>query len=119
MPKNYLLTFFICFFICFFSSKINAQIQLTDSNLPIVVIETFGQINEFQRITAEMGIINNADGERNYITDEYNEYDGQIAIKYRGSSSLGFDKKNYSVETQTETGENNNVPLFGFAEEND
>ena len=93
--------------------------ELTDSNLPIIVIETFGEINEFERIVAEMGIINNADGERNYITDEFNDYDGRIEIKYRGSSSLGFDKKNYSVETQTETGENNNVSIFGFPEEND
>ena len=119
MQKYTCFSFSLYFFLFFFSTKINAQIQLTDSNLPIIVIQTFGEINEFERIVAEMGIINNANGERNYITDEYNEYDGRIEIKYRGSSSLGFDKKNYSVETQTETGENNNVSIFGFPEEND
>lgn len=98
--------------------------EFTDSNLPIVLIETVEEINDESRVTGQMRIINNtnADGEseRNYITDTPNEYMGQIGIKYRGSSSLAFfDKKSYNVETRLENGENWNVSLFGWPDEND
>jgi hypothetical protein len=97
-----------------------ANINFTSSNLPIVVIETQGQqIPDEPKITAEMGIINNGPGNRNQITDPYNEYDGFIGIEIRGSSSQAFPKKQYGIETRDSTGDNNNVPLFGWPKEND
>ncbi len=90
-----------------------------ESNLPIIVINTFGQvIPDEPKINVHMGIINNASG-INKITDPFNGYDGNIGIEIRGSSSQMFEKKNYTVETRTSTGENNNVPLLGMPEEND
>ena len=71
----------------------------TSSNLPIVVINTNGQsIQDDPKISADMGIIYNGLGIRNYLTDERNNYNGKIGIEYRGSSSQMFPKKQFGVE---------------------
>ena len=79
--------------------------DFTDSNLPIVVINTFGQdIIDEEKITCEMGIINNGPGMRNYLTDPYNDYFGDIGIELRGSTSQQYPKKSYGVETRDSLG---------------
>lgn len=90
------------------------------SNIPLMVINTDGQtiLNE-PRITAHMGLIYNGEGMDNSLQDTYNMYDGQISIEIRGESTQGFPKKSYSIETQTDSGTNNNVSLLGLPEEND
>ena len=96
------------------------QVELTVSNLPIVVIETGGQeIVDEPRIVADMGIICNGEGQTNYITDPYNNYSGKISIEYRGSTSMDFRKKSYGLETQYPNGANRNVSLMGMPAEND
>jgi hypothetical protein len=90
-----------------------------ESNLPLIIINTLDQwIPDEPKIEVHMGIINNPGGV-NKKTDPFNEYDGKIAIEIRGSSSQMFEKKNYTLETRTATGENNNVPLLGMPAEND
>lgn len=94
--------------------------KLESSNLPIVLIDTKGQnIPDDPRIVADMGIIYNGPGERNYITDPFNDYDGKISIEIRGESAQMFPKKSYRLETQDSLGNNNNVPLLGMPKEND
>ena len=89
------------------------------SNLPIMVIDTYGnQILDEPRIDAFMGIIDNDSGV-NMLGDNYNGYDGQITIEKRGNSSQWNDKTPYRFETVNEQGENNNVSLLGMPEEND
>ena len=89
------------------------------SNLPIIVIDTYGnQIPDEPRIDAFMGIIDNDSGV-NSLGDNYNGYDGQITIEKRGNSSQWNDKTPYRFETINEEGENNNVSLLGMPEEND
>ena len=102
--------------------KLSAQeVDFTSSNLPIVVIDTRGQEipKESPRIRADMGIIWNGPGQRNEITDPFNDYDGMISIKIHGSSSGGWSKKSYSIETEKPDSSNNNVPLLGMPKEND
>ncbi|RKY52206.1 MAG: spore coat protein CotH, partial [Candidatus Neomarinimicrobiota bacterium] len=83
--------------------------ELTQSNLPIIVINTFSrEIPDEPKITAHMGIINN-ENQPNHISDPFNEYDGYIGIETRGSSSQMFPKKSYSIETRDEIGNNLNV----------
>lgn len=95
-------------------------VSFLSSNLPLIAINTNGaNIQDEPRITARMGIIDNGAGNTNFWTDPYNDYDGQISIEIRGSSSQSFDKKNYSLETQNANGENLNVKLLGMPEEND
>jgi hypothetical protein len=90
------------------------------SNLPLIFINTNGQsIEHEERIVAEMGIINNGIGSRNYTDDTFNDYEGRIAIELRGSSSAGYPKPQFRFETQDSLGENLNVSLCGLPEEND
>ncbi|HRK27501.1 MAG TPA: CotH kinase family protein [Chitinophagales bacterium] len=97
----------------------NPYLNFTQSNLPIMVINTNGQnISDDPKITADMGIIDNPSG-INYLTDPFNGYEGKIGIEIRGTSSQSFPKKGYGFETQNEDGSNRNVSLLGLPEEND
>lgn len=97
-----------------------SQLVFTSSNLPIVVLNTNGQtIPDDHKITADMGIIYNGEGVRNYLTDPFNNYNGKIGIEIRGSSSQMFPKKQYAVETRDTLGEDLKVSLLGFPEESD
>lgn len=90
------------------------------SHLPIMAINTFGQqIPDDPRIIANLKVYDNQDGQLNSTFDEPNGYNGQISIETRGNSSQMFPKKSYGFETQLGNGENNNVELLGFPEEND
>lgn len=89
--------------------------------LPLVILDTDRQaILNDPRITAQMKVIDNGAGNYNFTSDPGNVYNGQISIETRGESSAWFSpKKSYSLETQTDSGENNNVSLLGLPEEND
>ena len=104
-----------------------AQAQiLTDSNLPIVVIEIDGgaSIPDEPRVYGNMKVIWHQDGSRNYLTDVNNplflNYDGRISIEIRGSSSQMPQKKPYGLTTlQADNVTNNNVSILGMPKEND
>ena len=79
------------------------SVQLTSTNLPIVWLEVDGQyIDRYERITARMKIIHNGDGQINYgdtvaHPGQNIDYEGYVALRYRGSSSFSMsDKKPYS-----------------------
>ncbi|MBO7073456.1 MAG: CotH kinase family protein [Bacteroidales bacterium] len=102
-----------------------AQI-FTDSNLPIVIIETDGgvPIPDEPKVLGNMKIIWHQDGSRNYLSDannpEFLNYDGRIGIERRGSSSQMPSKKPYGLETLMDDDiTNNNVSLLGMPKEND
>ena len=115
----------LCFLAFLF---INAKSQsFTDSNLPIVVIETDNGVNipDEPKVLGTMKIIWHQDGSRNYMSDidnpEFLNYDGRIGIERRGSSSQTYsNKKPYALETlQDDNVTNNNVSIFNMPEEND
>jgi len=89
--------------------------------LPLIIIDTEGQqIPNEPRITAIMDLVDNGTGNYNHASDPGNGYSGQISIEVRGESSAWFSpKKSYSLETQTDSGTNNNVSLLGLPQEND
>jgi spore coat protein CotH len=106
--------------------------NFTDSNLPIVIINTdidpnTGQpivIPDEPKVLATMKIIFRPDGSRNYVSDQNNpdylDYNGRIGIETRGSTSQMLPKKPYGLTTlQDDNVTNNNVPLLGMPEEND
>lgn len=100
--------------------------NFTDSNLPIVVIDTDGGVNipDEPKVLGIMKIIWHQDGSRNYLTDinspEFLNYDGRIGIETRGSSSQMLPKKPYGLETlQSDDVTNNNVSILGMPKEND
>ena len=120
MKKN-----IIAFLLVLFSLPVSAQ-TFTDSNLPIVVIETDNgaSIPDEPKVLGTMKIIWHQDGSRNYMTDidnpEFLNYDGRIGIERRGSSSQQFNKKPYGFETRKDDNvTNNNVSLLGMPAEND
>ena len=81
------------------SSTLCAQVDFTSSNLPIILIETGGQaIPDTMDIVAQMSVIDNSPGNRNYVTDPSVDYN--IGIQTRGhSSQYYFPKKQYGVNT--------------------
>ncbi len=96
-------------------------VDFTSSNLPLVIINTENNapIVDEPKIGAYMGIIFNGDGQKNHISNTHNHYSGHVGIEIRGHSTSGFPKKPYNFETRDSLGENLNVSLFGWPEEND
>ena len=97
------------------------QFQFSSSDIPILVIDTEGKIIvDEPKINARMGIINNGPGNRNSISDPFNEFDGWIGIENRGNASARIsDKKPFSIEIRNEDGSNNSVEILGLPKEND
>ena len=96
------------------------QIDFDSTHLPIVKIFTDekGIYSCSEKVTAHMEIISN-DSTYNKYTDSANNYSGYIGIEPRGESSLHWPKKNYSVETRDEFGNNLNTKILGMPKEND
>jgi hypothetical protein len=101
----------------FFVHSLRAQVNFQNSNLPIVVINTMGQvIPDEPKIMANMGVIYNGPGQRNFLNNPFNAYAGSIGIELRGSTSQDLsDKKPYAVETRNADASNLNVALSGHA----
>lgn len=94
--------------------------SFTSSNLPIIVINTnFQTIVDEPKITADMGVIDNGPGQRNNLTDPFNNYSGKIGIEIRGSSSQMFPKKQYGIELRDALGNGISAPLLGMPPEED
>lgn len=93
---------------------------LSESNLPIIRIETNGQaILDDPKIMASMDIIYNGPGLINRITDPPNHYSGKIGIEVRGQSSQQFPMKSYGIELWNNSGSSIKRSLFGLPSESD
>ena len=91
-----------------------------ESDLPIVVINTNGQaIVDDPKIVADMGIIYNGVGVRNYMTDPMNEYNGKIGIERRGNYSASLPQKPYSLKLIDDFGIQIDSSLIGMPAEHD
>ena len=107
----------------------NEDVQLTSTNLPIVWLDVDGNyIDRDERITARMKIIHNGDGNLNYSDTVAHpgqniDYEGYVALRYRGSSSFSMsDKKPYSFrpldKPLEEGGEKQKVNILGMGKDN-
>ena len=88
----------------------NAQVKLSETNLPIVFIDVNGKmILREERITAKIKIIDNGTGKTNYADlaahpDQKVDYEGYISLKYRGNSSFNSsDKKPLRLQDHRQT----------------
>lgn len=108
----------------------NAQVKLSETNLPIVFIDVDGKmILREERITAKIKIIDNGTGKTNYADlathpDQKVDYEGYISLKYRGNSSFNSsDKKPYGfkiiAKPLEEGGKKVKVSLLGLGKDND
>ena len=106
-----------------FSQSIHKVSVGLASDLPLVIINTFGRtIPDKPRIIAHMGIIENTHGELILPTDGLTDYDGRISVEERGHSSRFLfpeGKHSLGLETQDSLGKNNNVSILGMPKEND
>lgn len=133
--KNLMLTVFLMISLNTMADSYDANnyppkdktILLTETNLPIVFIHTQQQaIHRDYRIAARMKIINNEDGINYGDTlahpNQTVDYDGWIAIRYRGNTSFDWsDKKSYNFKTmQTDdpNGEKKKSKLLGMPKDN-
>ncbi|MDD3876233.1 MAG: CotH kinase family protein [Bacteroidales bacterium] len=91
------------------------------SNLPLIFINTNGtEITDEERILAEIGIIDNGTGNRNYLSDPFNNYSGKIGIKIRGSSSAYyFPQKSYGFELWDDDSLDIDASILGFPADSD
>jgi len=110
----------------------NAGVVLTETNLPILFIDTKALngtttvIHKDYRVAVRMTIIDNADG-RNYADtlshpNQTIDYDGWVGIKYRGYSSfLNAKKKPFGFRTLASSdveGKKQKVKLLGMSKDN-
>jgi CotH kinase protein len=98
----------------------NAQVTLTQSNLPIISINTNGAIiPDEPKINAIMKVFWKGNGISNATTD-VPVYDGRIGVELRGSTSKDLsDKKPYSIEIRDAQGNDIDTSLLGMPKESD
>ena len=99
--------------------KLNSDVQNFNSNLPLVVVDTFGNtIDENNQTLCFSSFIDINDSNRATLTDKA-DFTGIAGIKLRGQSSTSFPKKQYSFETWNEDQTNKDVSILGFPKESD
>jgi hypothetical protein len=97
-------------------------IELRSSNLPIMVIDTYGvRIENQRRIDAGLAVIDHGPGVRNRPDESPDGYQGRIRIEIRGSSAVwqGWPKQSYAFETVDGSGNPLDAPVLGMPDEND
>ena len=106
----------------------NKTIKISHTNLPIVWLEVNGaMILKDERITAHMKVIDNGDGQLNYgdtvaHPGQHVDYEGYIALRYRGHSSFEHSRKPYSFrpldKPLEEGGVKTKVKILGMGKDN-
>lgn len=94
--------------------------SIFSSHLPLVLIETDGQtITKEEIIWSKITVIDNQNG-KNYLDDEY-DFQTASTLKYKGSSSLTFDKKQYRLEffEESEGAKKNPISVMDMSKERD
>ncbi|MEK7253870.1 MAG: CotH kinase family protein, partial [Bacteroidota bacterium] len=115
MQRLLLMPFLLCLLA---NATLRAQ-PLTSSPLPIVLIETGGQDIDFQKIEADLKIIDNPSGQLNHPGDPP-AYEGLISIRLRGNYSAWLPQKPYAFETlDAATGLDTSVSLLDMPKEED
>ena len=105
--------------ITFGNNATGPDTTFTSSNLPIVILNTNGQVilNE-PKIPAGLKIIDNGPGKRNYITDTP-QFEGYSGVERRGYTAQLNAKKSYGLETWDALGNDIDTTLLGMPTEND
>jgi spore coat protein CotH len=107
----------------------DTHVTLTSTNLPIVWIEVGGDtISRYERTGAHMKIIYNGEGQLNYADTVAHkgqriDYEGEIALRYRGNSSFNISKKKpYSFRTlkhpYDKSSKKHKVKILGMGKDN-
>ena len=98
----------------------DADVQGFESNLPVFVLDTFGQSlsdTTLRSVAAYVIEPNRLDGRARMV--DLPQFAGRGGLRYRGQSSQGFEKRPYAFETWDENGRDLSVPLLGMPAESD
>lgn len=115
------LTIFILVIIFLNTSRqvYGQEISSFTTDLPLIIIDTEGNtIVDDPKIQAKMKIVNNRNALNKY-TDLPNDFNGNVGIELRGSSSMYYPQKPYLFETRDAYGQNLNFPVLGLPEDKD
>lgn len=94
---------------------LDSSVTNFNSNLPLVIIDTLGQaIPDGSRVGAYAIFIDTNTPTGRTTLRSSNDFMGPLGIGLRGSSSLGFPKKNYGIELRDEGGDSVDYPLLGL-----
>ena len=84
----------------------DTSVELSSSNLPLVIISTDEVLSRYDRKFGKMTVINNPDGNNSpdldANPDQHLDFEGPVSIKWRGNTSFGDDnqtKKPLSIKT--------------------
>ncbi len=107
-----------CIILSLFVICVRAQ-TFTDSDIPIVIIDTHGgTIADEPKISADFKVINNGLGLRNSLAD-LPAYSGEIGIEIRGTYSATFPQLSYGLELRDPAGSDLDTSLLGMPAEHD
>ncbi len=96
----------------------SASVSTFTSNLPIVMIDTFGTtISDTTDNAASFSFIDTTNGTASAL--DAPNYDGRAGFRIRGSSSESYPKKQYSVELWDETNDDKKESLLGLPSQSD
>lgn len=117
---KYLTIFILVIVFGFTHQHVHGQgISSFSTDLPLIIINTEGNtIVDDPKIQAKMKIVNNI-GSVNKFTDLPNDFNGNVGIELRGSSSIGYPQKPYLFETRDAAGQNLSFPLLGLPKDKD
>ena len=102
---------------------VSSALEAFDSNLPIVIIDTFGDSipdtfsTSIEDVYASVIDTNNVTG-RAAVTDQA-DFAGRAGMRERGQSSGFFPKKPYKFETWDENDQDTSVSLLGLPSDSD
>ncbi len=99
-------------------TRVDAAVAATSSDLPIVVVDTFGQtIVDEPEIEASITVFDRVGGTASVAGSA--DYSGGVGIDIRGRSSASFPKKQYKIELHDAAGSDVDADLLGLGEEED
>lgn len=102
------------------SKKVTSRAGTYTSNLPLVIVDTFGKwIPDEPKIPARMKIIYDTSGGRNALNSRHIHFDGKIGIEVRGKTSKQYPKRQYGFEIRDDKGNDRDVSLLGLPAESD
>jgi hypothetical protein len=97
---------------------IDRSLEKFTSNLPLVIINTFGhEIERENKIPASVRFIDTTNGRSSFTVAP--DFDGRGDIALRGNSSLRYLKRSFSLKTRDEAWQSQSVSILGFAKDND
>ncbi len=97
---------------------LDKDLERFTSNLPLVLINTFGrEIEHASKIPASVRLIDTHEGRSSLLQPA--DFDGRSDVHVRGNSSLRYLKRSYGLSTRDDAGKARPVSLLGFPKESD